>query len=301
MRGVLILTAILFAFLAVEFALAKPRQVLAGAEAERWAAVGILQVNGGGWCSAALLDQKTVLTAAHCLYVDGRRKVANPQDVQFNAGWRDGITAAVRNAVRITAHRSFSPRQPHNAKNVAADLAVVELDLPIEAEAARAFGTIDRIRPGMDVSIVSFSGLRSDVASINEDCSVSEQKGDILILTCASFGGMSGAPVFTFVNGKPRIAALISGSKLDPATGENRAIALAINAPLGRITIDATATRSMPMEGLPSWASRSARSSDAPVTPAVRKTVSVPRGGDASPSQLTGSGSSRSVVRPPTE
>ena len=134
-----------------------PRGIEPGAEAERWAAVGILQVSGGGFCSAALLDQKTVLTAAHCVYPNDTRNIARPSQVTFNAGWRDGITAAKRTAVRIVAHRGYDPAQPYDAPNIAADLAIVELDEPVPADAAQAFGKMDKVRPGAQVSVVSFS------------------------------------------------------------------------------------------------------------------------------------------------
>lgn len=283
--------------------LAAPRGVEPGAEAERWAGVGILQVRGGGFCSAALLDQKTVLTAAHCLYPDDTRNIARPSDVTFNAGWRDGITAAKRTAVRITAHRAYDPARGYDLPNIAADLAIVELDGPVPAEAARAFGKMDKVRPGAPVAIVSFSGRRSDVASINDACKVDDQQGNILILNCESHPGMSGAPVFSFQNGIPRIVALISGSQTDPTTGENRGIALAVDAPLGRVQIDARATSSMPTDALPYWAAREIGTTT-PIATAERKIVKVGSGTSAfgarsSLSALTGSGSARQVIRPP--
>ena len=304
MRLPAIVTLILALCHLAQGTLAAPRGIQPGAEAERWAAVGILQVSGGGFCSAALLDQKTVLTAAHCVYPNDSRNIARPSQVTFNAGWRDGITAAKRTAVRIVAHRGYDPAQPYDVPNISADLAIVELDEPVPADAARAFGKMDKVRPGAAVSIVSFSGRRSDVASINEGCTVEDQQGNILILDCSSFPGMSGAPVFSFQNGIPRIVALISGSQTDPTTGQNRAIALAVDAPLGRVSIDARAVRSTPTDALPYWTAREAPPG-LPVATAERKIVKAgSRSGafksSGSLSSLTGSGTARTVVRPPS-
>ena len=115
---------------------------------------------------------------------------------------------------------------------------------------------------------------------------------------------MSGAPVFSFQNGKPRIVALISGSQTDPTTGENRAIALAVDAPLGRVDVDARNVRSTPTDALPYWAAREAAPS-LPIATAERKIVKVGSGfsafkGRSSLSALTGSGAGRTVVRPPS-
>lgn len=295
MRVLAFLTLVFFGIIFTDVALAQNRGIEAGKEAEKWAGVGILQVAGGGWCSAALLDQKTVLTAAHCVYPDDSRKLVEPKNVTFFAGWRDGITAAKRNAVRITAHRGYDPTRPYNNANIASDVAIVELESPIDAGAAKAYARMDRIRTGEPVSVVSFSGRRSDVASINDTCSAGTKTGDILILSCESYKGMSGAPIFSFVNGEPRIVALISGTRVS-YTGKNNGIALALDAPLERVLIDAKATKSMSSAALPFWAGRSASTINR-VETASRKTVKIGGGLKA----LTGSTTSgRKVSRPPT-
>ena len=272
------------------------RGITTGAEAESWAGVGILQVAGGGWCSAALIAPDTVLTAAHCVYPAGEVQLADPRRVTFHAGWRDGLTAARRNAVRIVAHRGYDPEEPYASPNISADLALVYLDSPIDPGAARHFDQMDRVRVGEPVSIVSFSGRRSDVASITEGCDVESRDGDILLLGCPSYSGMSGAPVFATVNGKPEVIALISGSRFD-ANGGNRAIALAIRSPLGRVKIDADRLRSTPLSALPFWSARLANRTPTVAT-AARKTVSVSSGTGFGLTSSSGNG--RKVVRPPS-
>lgn len=274
----------------------EPRAVKPGAEAESWAGVGILQIAGGGMCSAALIAPDTVLTAAHCVYPRGGAKIAEPGRVTFHAGWRDGLTAAKRKAARIVAHRDYDPTQPYAEPNIAADLALVYLDSPVDPGAARHFGKLDRIRVGEPVFIVSFSGRRSDVASIREGCKVESRDGDILILGCEAYPGMSGAPVFARVNGKPQVVGLISGTR-HGYYGGNNAIALAIRAPLGRVTIDADSLRSTPLAALPNWTSRASRAGVL-TAPAVRKTISVSSGTGFG--STTGGLSGRKVVRPPS-
>ena len=145
--------------------------------------------------------------------------------------------------------------------------------------------------------MVSFSGRRSDVASINEGCRFYDRAVNILMMTCESYPGMSGAPVFSFVNGRPKIVALISGHQINTQTGANNSIALAIDAPLGRVLVDAKATLNTPSDALPYWTKRSARPGPI-VGVAERKTIGIRRTGGLS--RLTGSGTARTVIRPPS-
>ena len=276
-------------------ATAQGRGIEAGKEAATWSAVGILQVRGGGWCSAALIGPSTVLTAAHCVYPDGKRELFDPARMQFNAGWRDGLTAARRGVVRIVAHRDYDPRKPYDMPNIASDLAIVELDEPIPADVAPFFPIADKIRSGAPVSVVSFSGRRSDVASINDSCSVNSRDGDVMLLSCQSFPGMSGAPVFADVGGRAQVVALISGSQIGHS-GTNNGIALAIGAPHARVMVDARATAATPLSALPYWTRRNpAAARQTPV--ATRRSITV--NGKSGLSGLTGSGSARKVIKPP--
>lgn len=291
----------LLCMLSAGSAFAEKRAIKPGPEAERFAAVGILQARGDGFCSAALIDQKTVLTAAHCVYSDRTGRLHPPENMRFLAGWRDGITAAQRDVVRITAHRGYDPARSYNEKNIAADIAIVELAEPIEQGAARAFGRLDRVRVGETMSVVSFSGVRSDVASIDDGCLTSERTGNRLLLDCISTSGMSGAPLFVVQNGVAKIAALVSGSMTWSGSSKRQMIALAIERPLRQVLADAAQVRQMELSALPRWATRStARSVNKPV--AVRKVVKakgsrLPSIGGTS--RLSGGEGGRKVVKPP--
>jgi len=277
---------------------AQKRAIEPGNEAEKWAGVGILQASGNGFCSAALINPTTVLTAAHCVYSEETRKILPPEAFRFLAGWRDGITAARREVIRVTAHRDYDPNRKYGEKNIAADIALVELDQPIERGAAQAFGRLDKIRIGDNMSVVSFSGVRSDVATIDTGCLAKERYGNRLMLDCVSTSGMSGAPLFVLENGVPKIAALVSGHMSYTGTKRTQMIALAIERPLRQLTLDAQSIRTTSRDALPYWAARAAAASfNQPI--ASRKVVSVGKKRLPVVGRSTTALGGRKVVRPP--
>ena len=73
-------------------------------DSQGWEAVGRLDIRGKGFCTAALIRDRLILTAAHCLYdVDG--SVIAADRFSFLAGLRDGQAQASR------AERGLSPIQ----------------------------------------------------------------------------------------------------------------------------------------------------------------------------------------------
>jgi hypothetical protein len=72
------------------------------------------------------------------------------------------------------------------------------------------FQTDSRPRKGAAVGVVSYAHDRSEVPSIQEICSVMARQDGVLIMSCDVDFGSSGAPVFSFDGGKPRIVSVVS-------------------------------------------------------------------------------------------
>ena len=56
----------------------------------RWNAVGRLNRESGGFCTAVLIAPREALTAAHCLWDQSQRRWVQPSTVHFVPGYRRG-------------------------------------------------------------------------------------------------------------------------------------------------------------------------------------------------------------------
>ena len=183
-----------------------------GDDSRGWEAVGRLDMQGVGFCTATLIAPDRVLTAAHCLY-DQTTGERVPEDrLQFLAGWRTGRAEAIRGIRRSAIWPAFSFAQGAALDNVAGDIAVLELDRPVRTTAITPFavGAL-AAGSGAAVAVVSYGRGRAEAPSIQETCHVLDQRRDgVSVFSCQIDYGSSGSPVFAIEDGEVRIVSLIS-------------------------------------------------------------------------------------------
>ena len=180
-----------------------------GEAARGWEAVGRLDLAGNGFCTAVLISDTEVLTAAHCLFGEGGTRI--PLDeIEFAAGIRSGRAVAWRGVRRAVIYPGYVPEASRDARRAARDLALLELDRPIRLTGLTPFGSIASVRTGSEVAVVSYGRSRAEDPALEAACSVLEAHRGTLVLSCAADFGSSGAPVFvTGVEG-PRIAGIVT-------------------------------------------------------------------------------------------
>ena len=180
-------------------------------DGRQWEAVGRLDVNGSGHCTGALIAPDLVLTAAHCLYDRRSGRMISPDDMEFLAGWRNGRASAYRGVRRVVAHPDFIYQGEVSSERVRTDVALLQLYHPIRNTTVTPFATDARPRRGDRIGVVSYAQSRSEAPSLQEICGVMARQQGVLVMSCDVDFGSSGAPVFSFESGEPRIVSVVSG------------------------------------------------------------------------------------------
>lgn len=174
------------------------------AQAE-WLAVGRLNVQGQGFCTATLVAPDIVLTAAHCLVDKRTNRVVAPERVHFLAGYRIGKYAAHGRGAQVSLVDGFS----RDSQTISSDLGLVRLAeaLPSRIEPM----TLEtRITAGDQLDVMSYAIDRAHLPSLQGACEVLRRTGTILFTSCEGVPGVSGAPLIRLTEQGPRVAGVAS-------------------------------------------------------------------------------------------
>jgi protease YdgD len=198
-----------------------------------WDAVGKLVLGERGFCTGALIGPQLVLTAAHCLYDKTTGVQMRPEEIVFQAGFRNGRAVAYRTVSRAVAHPDYRFSATDKLERVIADIALLELSQPIRLPSLEPFETGEAPVEGDAVGVVSYAQYREEAPSIQESCEVIAGRRDALILTCSVDFGSSGAPVFSVRDGVARVVSVISAkAEID---GKKVSLAVPLAEPLAAL------------------------------------------------------------------
>lgn len=164
-----------------------------------WLAIGRVQTELGGRCTGVLVGPRTVITAAHCLFLRRPQHYIQPRSVHFVTSYAFGTFAGHSIAAAFTIAPGYDPMQPD--RTVGADWAVLTLAAPL--------GTANRILPlaradppGEAVTLGGYSMDHAEVVEADLHCAISgtftDSDGRMLLTdTCEATHGASGAPLFS--------------------------------------------------------------------------------------------------------
>ncbi|WP_339114186.1 trypsin-like serine protease [Thioclava sp. GXIMD2076] len=186
------------------------RALTTGDAGRGWEAVGRLDFDDGGFCTASLVGADLILTAAHCLYDSETRQKVDMSSAQFRMGLRNDRAIVVRRIKEAYPHPDYAYQGPHQFDRAAEDMALLRLMQPVRISPIEPFQLGDRPAIGAALQVVSYAEGRENLPSLQQSCTLLQVIGERMVTDCDVDFGASGAPVFVMKNGRPRIVGIVS-------------------------------------------------------------------------------------------
>lgn len=173
--------------------------------ADPLAAVGRLQWDGAGSCSAVLVAPDVVLTAGHCLLPIPAGRPIERLSFRLNDG-PDGTLTAVDD---IAFHPLYDTDNPRTEWLYRFDLAIAKLSAPISRDRAEPIPLGPEARVGERLILASWR-LRDAPRPRQRTCPVLQGLKGLVTLGCNVQSGESGAPVLRRSDDGVELVAIVS-------------------------------------------------------------------------------------------
>jgi protease YdgD len=192
-----------------------------------WSSIGKLFNSAGGSCSAFVVSEERVVTAAHCLFNFKTGKFLPAQAIHILLGYDKGRYRIHARVKDYTIGKDYDPKS--EKKTLASDWALMRLSEPL-TDTVPLTPAHSSARIGLQVTLAGYERRRAYVLSADLGCHiVARLSEDIFVSDCMAQPGDSGGPILVREADSGYRVVGIQVASIQSSATRNRRLSLAVS------------------------------------------------------------------------